>query len=112
MPVEWVTAGAALIRRQALAEARRAVGADLKMSGHGRKLGVKVKIDRGTLVEAVISASPASSRGAWAIVERGTSNRRQGGSSPAKAPWQRAVDAVMPVIQADGRRRFDAVMKG
>lgn len=96
-----------MLRRELLASLRRDAG-DNVLSGQGIPMGVKTSVKGGVLAEAIVSARAP---GPWMILEEGTRNRPQGGSSPARRTWSRAVNATLPVIEADLADRFAAAVR-
>ena len=113
MAPQWVDVGANMLRRELLAQVARAGGADRRLSGMRRSakaIDFDISTVHGATVEALVRPT-AGGAGALAILEFGTRNRRQGGSSPAKRPVERAMAATLPAIEADLRRRFDNAVR-
>ena len=103
MTDEWLRASVLTAKREFEADVRRDTGGDSVLSGAGVRLSVKARLGDG---DATIAAVP---RGPWRWVTEGTFNRPQGGSSPAKRTWDRAVDRLMPKLGADADRRFRGI---
>ncbi len=106
--VESVRGGAALLRARLLAGYAADMGGDLQLSGGGGPISIAIDLTEGAaLSSATVRAVGRPAR--W--LESGTGpRRRQGGSSPARRTFSRAVAVGGPVAVADMKRRLGSAI--
>jgi hypothetical protein len=104
VPNEWARSAVKDLQQSIKPSLSRDTGGDSVLSGMGGAMKVTSKVTGSSYVHGEVVAG--GNRGAWFIVQEGARNRPQGGSSPAKHTWSRAVEPVLLGLMDDAERRF------
>lgn len=112
-PEQWARESVKRLQTAVKPSLARATGGDNKLSGVGAKLNTTSSVETGANTTiATFAAGPKRNRGPWTWLERGTRNRPQGGSSPARRTWSQSIEPELERIKQDAAKRFHDAVRG